>query len=65
MTMHLSEPDKIICPLLSGPGKSISCKKEHCAWYVKYTSVVETEEAGCAIMRIALNLIINSSTSSK
>jgi hypothetical protein len=64
MTIHLekiepvaSEPTKLICPLLSAPGKPHTCKKSQCAWYVKYQSVVDTSESGCAVARIALTLL--------
>lgn len=57
MTIRVNIPENVICPLIHSPGKQHSCKKEHCAWYIKYTSVMDTEESGCAITKIALSLI--------
>jgi hypothetical protein len=53
----MSEVPKLLCPLMSEHGKRVYCCKENCSWYLKFQSFADTQEEGCAILRIALRII--------
>jgi hypothetical protein len=51
---------KLVCPVMSTHGKKVTCVRENCAWYIKYQSVIDSIEGGCALVLFARKVMEDS-----